>query len=110
MSDEESADREKKRSETNRIIRGFLKLIRWGRKQGVNYIQGMTPFEYVSLLSQRHPGTHDDLVKSVEIFEEALFSIHLIGDDIVENYLSAIRRVIKNGGSSVPVPTQDDQE
>jgi hypothetical protein len=85
-----------KRRETNRIIRGFLRLIRWGRRHGIRYMHGRTPLEYAEAIAGRFPLLRADLVSIVAVFEEALFSSHLIGRTAVETYLETIRRVTRS--------------
>lgn len=86
-----------KRRETNRIIRGFLRLIRWGRRQGIRYQHGRTPMEYTEAVAERFPHLGADLTSIVTVFEEALFSSHLVGQAAVEAYMETIRRVTKSG-------------
>ena len=85
----------RKRLETNRVIRLFLKLLRWGRKQGVRYYYSQTAVEYIGVLTGKYPALKDSLCYAVLIFEEAVFSRHLIGNKVIGKYKQAIKTIVK---------------
>jgi len=89
----------KKKKEITGIIRSFILLIRWGEKKGVKYYKSLAPKEYINSLNIYLSRTDNIIEKNLneiaDIFEEALFSDHIIGNEVIRNYKILIRKTIK---------------
>ncbi|MBN2440936.1 MAG: DUF4129 domain-containing protein [Spirochaetales bacterium] len=85
----------RKRLETNKVIRLFLKLLKWGRMRGIRYYYSLTAVEYIGELAAEYPALKDLLYYAVSIFEEAVFSRHLIDAQVIRKYKQAIKTIVK---------------
>lgn len=83
--------RQKKMQELSILTNAFIKLIKWGKKKKVKYQPQRLPQEYISAIIARYPMKENDLITILNIFEEAHFSLHLVGDEIIETYLGLIK-------------------
>ncbi len=87
-----------KRREVGRMTKSFLALIRWGTERGVPYALSTAPGEYVRALAAlpeaAGSASEGDLLAAGEIFEEALYSDHLLDAPRLADYEHAIRRVL----------------
>jgi hypothetical protein len=81
----------RKRVQMNRVQRAFLALIRWGEQLGVPYASFLTPGEYSSQLGAAVPAGAERLVFVVDVFEEVMFSSHLVASERIVRYIRAIR-------------------
>ncbi len=83
-----------KDEEINEILHMYLKLIRWGVKNGVPW-QGLMPLEYNERLIENFPKLADDLENIVNIYEESIFSDHLLEKGVLDKYKMRIKGIIK---------------
>ncbi|MBI4978151.1 MAG: hypothetical protein HZC28_11755 [Spirochaetes bacterium] len=84
-----------KRRETNKIIASFLRVIRWGKSHDVPYTLNLAPQEYLTRIEKRFPSLHERLTLIASVFEEAIFSLNLIGDTKTASYYEAVAGVLK---------------
>ena len=85
---------EKKR-EVNKIIKFYCKLIRWGAKRGTPW-KGQMPVEYNEELAGKYEEWRDSLEEIVRIYEESLFSDHLIPKSDIIKYCSGIKEILSS--------------
>jgi hypothetical protein len=83
----------RKRVQMGRVQRAFAALLQWGEAQGIPYRFFYTPQEYAELLTAAIPAGREQLAIIVEVFEEAIFSTHLILSARMSGYFQAIRSV-----------------
>ena len=83
----------RKRVQMSRVQRSFAALLQWGEAQGIPYRFFYTPQEYAGLLTAVIPAGREQLAIIVEVFEEAIFSTHLILSARMSGYFQAIRSV-----------------
>jgi hypothetical protein len=81
----------RKRVQMSRVQRAFLALIRWGEKLGVPYLYCLTPVEYSRKLSAAVPAGAAQLAYVVDVFEEVMFSTHLVASGSIALYIRTIR-------------------
>jgi hypothetical protein len=81
----------RKRVQISRVQRAFLALTRWGQRLGVPYVSFLTPLEYSRQLSAAAPAGADRLAYVVDVFEEVVFSIHLVASGRIARYMRTIR-------------------
>ncbi|MBN2545776.1 MAG: hypothetical protein JXB50_08270 [Spirochaetes bacterium] len=89
----------KKKKEINSIIKSFMHVIKWGEKKGVKYYGYLAPKEYINNLTAFLNKTNDVLIvnlnKIADIFEEVIFSDHIIGNEVIKNYKTLIKNTTK---------------
>ena len=90
----------KKRLQMSRVLKAFLRLLRWGEVQGVAHRMSDTPQEYALRLATVVPNRSAQLTVVVEVLEEALFSTHLLSAERIAGYYSSLRDIQRNSGSS----------
>jgi hypothetical protein len=91
----------RKKMQMGRVQRAFAALLRWGTQIGVPYRLFYTPREYAELLADKltdriavaAPDCSSQLAFIVEVFEEAIFSTHLIAAGRLSDYFRAIRLI-----------------
>jgi hypothetical protein len=81
----------RKRVQMSRVQRAFLALTKWGERLGVPYVFFLTPLEYSDQLSAAVPAGSGQLTYVVEVFEEVMFSTHLVAGGRIARYLRTIR-------------------
>jgi hypothetical protein len=81
----------RKKLQMGRVLRSFLSLIRWGESLGIPYFSFNTPQEYTGRLSAAVPACTTKLAFVVDVFEEAVFSAHLVGGGKLSRYQRTIR-------------------
>jgi hypothetical protein len=81
----------RKRVQMNRVQRAFLTLIRWGEKRGVSYAIFLTPLEYSQKLAAAIHADLEKLSYVVDVFEEVMFSAHLVASASIARYMRMIR-------------------
>jgi hypothetical protein len=81
----------RKRVQMSRVQRAFLALTRWGEQLGVPYVFYFTPLEYSERLIEAVPAGTGQLAYVVEVFEEVMFSTHLVAAARIARYFRAIR-------------------
>ncbi len=81
----------RKRVQMNRVQRAFLALTRWGEQLGVPYVFCLIPLEYSERLIAVVPAGSGRLDYVVEVFEEVMFSTHLVASGRLTRYFRAIR-------------------
>jgi hypothetical protein len=92
----------RKRMQMSRVQRAFLALVRWGEQLGVPYLFYLTPLEYSQRLTELVPAGFGQLTYVVDVFEEVMFSTHLVAAGRIAHYLRTIRglrRLNPEGGS-----------
>ncbi len=98
-----------KRREVGRMTKSFLALIRWGTERGVPYALSTAPGEYVRDLAASQEAAETalgaDLLSTGDIFEEALYSDHLLDAERLAEYEEAIRRVLASRPDRRTFPT-----
>jgi len=65
--------------ETGRAVREFLRLIRWGRRSGVDFRGALGPAAYAAALAAAVPRAGEGLASAAALFEELVYSPR--GDD-----------------------------
>ncbi len=81
----------RKRVQMSRVQRAFLALIRWGERLGVPYVFFLTPLEYSQRLTEAVPAGRGQLAYVVEVFEEVMFSTHVVAAATIARYVRTIR-------------------
>ena len=81
----------RKRLQMSRVQRAFLALTRWGEQLGVPYLFFLTPLEYSRQLVAAVPTGSEQLAYVVDVFEEVLFSSHLVASGRIARYIRTIR-------------------
>jgi hypothetical protein len=81
----------RKRVQMSRVQQAFLALTKWGEKLGVPYVFFLTPLEYSLQLKEAVPAGSGQLAYVVEVFEEVMFSTHLVAADRIARYIRTIR-------------------
>ena len=91
----------RKRVQMSRVQRAFLALTKWGEQLGVPYLFFLTPLEYSERLSEAVPAGSGHLNYVVAIFEEVMFSTHLVAAARIARYIRTIRglRRLNPGGT-----------
>lgn len=84
-----------KRREVGRMTRSFLALIAWGTDRTVPYTPTTAPGEYARSLISIETSLEADFRLAGDIFEEALYSDHLLEATRVAAYEAAIGRIIR---------------
>ena len=83
----------RKRIQMSRVERAFLALVRWGEQSGVPFVFFYTPNEYAVRLAALVPAGDAPLDFVVEVFEEVMFSPHLVASGRIARYFRTIRSV-----------------
>ncbi len=84
-----------KRWEMGRVLRMFLKLIRYGRRRGVEYRSCLAPLEYAELMAVAVPRQQSSLSEAMTIFEEALYSPQRLSRQKTGRYFALVRAIVK---------------
>jgi len=90
----------RKKLQMGRVLRSFLSLIQWGESRGVPYFSFNTPQEYTGRLSAALPACRAQLAFVVDVFEEAVFSAHLVDGGKLSRYqrtIRSLRRTTRKG-------------
>ena len=85
-----------KKIEINRVLNAFLKLTRWGGKQGLPYQMHIAPLEYGENLAKAISSKKDILIEAMQILEEVLFSGRILTQKRIQYYLKLIKQIIKS--------------
>jgi hypothetical protein len=83
----------RKRLQMSRVQRAFAALIKRGEELGIPFLLFYTPREYAERLSGRLPAAAGRLAYAVEVFEEAMFSTHVIAPGRISRYYHTVRRL-----------------
>jgi hypothetical protein len=81
----------RKRLQMSRVQRAFLDLTRWGGQMGVPYAFYLTAGEYTRQLCAAVPEGTGRLACVVDVFEEVMYSTHLVASAQVARYMRSIR-------------------
>ncbi|UCF99331.1 MAG: hypothetical protein JSV89_07265 [Spirochaetaceae bacterium] len=81
----------RKRMQMSRVQRAFAMLLRWGEELGVPYLFFYSPEEYANRLITVVPTGAGQLYYVVEVFEEVIFSTHLVAFARISQYFRTIR-------------------
>ena len=85
----------RKRIQAGRLVKAFLRLLRWAEQHGVSYRDYETLLEFSTRLLPVVPESRPDISLIVDVLEEALFSTHIVSAERVTRYFSAIRGIRK---------------
>ncbi|MBN1617232.1 MAG: hypothetical protein JW875_07945 [Spirochaetales bacterium] len=85
----------KRRNEFGRVCRLFLRLISWGKRQGVIFTAVTAARTYTSTLSQRFPAYKETFAVIADCFEQAVYSSLPLGKERLADYEKAIKSVVK---------------
>jgi hypothetical protein len=77
----------------SRVQRAFAALLRRGEELGIPFLLFYTPREYAEKLSAALPAAAGGLAYAVEVFEEAMFSTHVIASGRISRYFQTIKRL-----------------
>jgi hypothetical protein len=81
----------RKRVQMGRVQRAFAALLAWGERLGIPYAFFYTPREYTEKLAAVVPAGGRELAFVVDIFEEVMFSTHLVASGRMSRYFRSIR-------------------
>ncbi len=81
----------RKKVQMGRVGRAFAALLKWGEALGIPYVFFYTPQEYTERLAAIVPAGAGQLNFVVEVFEEVMFSAHLVASGRISQYLRTIR-------------------
>jgi len=81
----------RKKLQMGRVERAFAALLQWGEALGIPYLFFNTPQEYTERLAAVVPAGTGQLSFVVEIFEEVMFSTHLLASGRISQYFRTIR-------------------
>ena len=81
----------RKRVQMGRVLRAFVSLLRWGESLGISYFPFNTPQEYTQRLAAAIPAGNKHLDFVVDVFEEVMFSTHLVPWPRISRYYRSIR-------------------
>ena len=84
-----------KRWEMGRVLRMFLKLIRYGRRRGVEYRSSLAPLEFAELVAAAIPRQQASLAEAMTIFEEALYSPRRLSRQKTGRYFVLVKDIVK---------------
>jgi hypothetical protein len=85
----------RKRLQMSRVQRAFLALTRWGSQLGIPYVLSFTPLEYSERLIAVVPTGCGQLNYVVEVFEEVMFSTHLVATGRIARYIRTVRALCR---------------
>jgi hypothetical protein len=83
----------RKRVQMGRVLRAFLQLLQWGETLGIRRWPANTPQEYTGRLAAALPERAEELGFVTEVFEEVMFSRHLVASGRTARYFDSIRRL-----------------
>jgi hypothetical protein len=81
----------RKRAQMSRVLKAFLRLLKWGERKGVRYFPSNAPREYALRLEAAIPGSVSTITPVIEILEEVLFSPRLVAAQRLDRYFRLIR-------------------
>jgi hypothetical protein len=81
----------RKKVQMGRVGRAFAALLQWGASLGIPYVFFYTPQEYAERLTAIVPAGAGQLSFVIEVFEEVMFSVHLVASGRISQYLRTIR-------------------
>ncbi len=81
----------RKKVQMGRVLRAFVYLLRWGESLGISYFPFNTPQEYTQRLAAAVPAGNERLAFVVDVFEEVMFSTHLVSWQRISRYYRSIR-------------------
>ncbi len=85
----------RKRIQVGRLVKAFLRLLRWADRHGVSYRDYETLLEFSTRLLPVVPESRPEVSLIVDVLEEALFSTHIVSAERVARYYTAIRGIRK---------------
>ncbi len=80
----------RKKLQMGRVLKAFARMLKWGERIGVPFFPANTPQEYTHRLAAAAPGTEPSLEFIVQVFEEVMFSTHLVDRDRISRYLKVV--------------------
>ena len=82
-----------KRKELDEISERFYRLMAWSRENGTPYLRHETPEEYGDKLGASFPAHREKTDRIIVLFETAVFSNHLIGNEGMKEFTRLIDSV-----------------
>ncbi|HEB11352.1 MAG TPA: DUF4129 domain-containing protein [Spirochaetales bacterium] len=92
----------RKKLQMGRVLKAFARLLKWGQRSGVPFFPANTPQEYTGRLAATVPDTEPSLGFIVQVFEEVMFSTHLVERDRITRYLRAVYDLCRQGVGRPP--------
>lgn len=93
-----------------RVIKAYVRVIRWGEDRGVKFRKSLGPANYVDLIGKAVPASHGALSVVGDIFEEIIYSSHTVPESRTAEYFERIRDIVQTKASEASEPTQAEQE
>jgi hypothetical protein len=91
-----TALRRRERKVSGRMLRAFFRFTKWGEKRGVSFTFTVAPLEYARKVAAESPEHSNDCNEIAQIFEEAVYSNHEIGESQRSAFISKIRTITKS--------------
>lgn len=86
----------RKRRQLSHVSERFLALIAWSSERGLNYRKSFVPTEYGERLRGGFPQITQEIDTAIEVFEEALYSDHVIPGRRMRAFNRAIDAIVKS--------------
>lgn len=84
-----------KASELRGMRRNFKRICRWGRKQNLPFLRGLSPEEYCRYLGKALPSTRDAFFKAAELFQEYYYAPEQPSPERIEDLEQWIKKLEK---------------
>lgn len=84
--------------EMGTVLRAYVRLLRWGERQGVRFRLPIAPREYLDLVARARPEQAAALGEAGAILEESLYSPRRAGRERIQRYLRIVREVVRSSG------------
>ncbi len=85
-----------KRWEMGTVLRAYVRLLRWGERQGVRFRAPIAPREYLGLVARVRPECAAELGEAGQILEESLYSPRRAGRDRIQRYLRIVKELVRS--------------
>jgi hypothetical protein len=86
----------RKRRQLSHVSERFLALIAWSTERGFSYRKSFVPTEYGERLRGGFPQIRNEIDTAIEVFEEALYSDHVIPGRRMRAFNRAIDAIVKS--------------
>ena len=87
-------DRREKRIQS-KMLKAFFRFTKWGEKKGVAFRTTVGPWEYALRFELVAPEQRVICVEIAELFEEAFYSSHTIGDELRTSFFDKVKTIVK---------------
>jgi len=81
--------------EMGTVLRAYVRLIRWGQRQGARFRPAIAPREYLALVAGHRPERARMLAEAGEILEESLYSPRRARRERVQRYLRIVKELVR---------------